>query len=517
MKLNIEIIFDNLPRRLPAQLLGVRKKELHLGRPEYYVGAEDTFCAGKLYVLRSEQLPKRPVIEKGAAVLCIGKSMYLPYYQEHCGVIQITDRVDLPVVFNLLTEIYNKYDAWSEELQAILNTSGQIKEMAACSQKIFDNPILVLDANFHFLVHSDYSTIDLSEWEKSLFRHSGEGDLPLPMLGTFLEHGELSTEKREAMLINILDSSTLCVNLFQDQVYSGCLIVDYRQRAHLPSDDALAEYLAKMIELALQKYTSTMSGGRSSLRSILQGLVNGLADVEQKWVLEGRQNGFEYICAKTQFSRHLAQLPLGYMCSVVEKTFPNSAAFEQEGAIICFIETGALLEKGKSYLQVFREYTTPMFAALNFDIGVSDPFQDIYNAQLYYLQACSALENGRIFAPSEHFYQFQDYALTELIINALGRFPVEMYFSDGFRKLLEHDAASSVSYIETLRTYLDKNMSITKTTDCLYINRSTLLERIARIKRELGVDLQDANERLRLQILLKALRIQEKMQRGASQ
>lgn len=99
-----------------------------------------------------------------------------------------------------------------------------------------------------------------------------------------------------------------------------------------------------------------------------------------------------------------------------------------------------------------------------------------------------------------------------MIINALGRFPVEMYFSDGFRKLLEHDAVSSVSYIETLRTYLDKNMSITKTTDCLYINRSTLLERIARIKRELGVDLQNANERLRLQILLKALQIQDEMQ-----
>ena len=314
------------------------------------------------------------------------------------------------------------------------------------------------------------------------------------------------------MLINILDSSTLCVNLFLEQIYSGCLIVDYRQRGHLPSDDALAQYLAQMIELALQKYTASASGGRSSLRSILQGLVNGLADMEQKWVLEGQQNGSEYICIKTQFNHRLAQLPMGYMCSVVEKTFSDSAAFEQDGAIVCFIETSSLLENGKSYLQVFREYTAPMFSTLNCDIGISDPFRDIYSAQLYYLQACSALENGRIFAPTDHFYQFQDYALTEMIVNAMGRFPVEMYFSEGFRRLLEHDDVSSVSYIETLRTYLDKNMSITKTTDCLYINRSTLLERIARIKRELGIDLQDANERLRLQILLKALRIQEEMQ-----
>ena len=171
----------------------------------------------------------------------------------------------------------------------------------------------------------------------------------------------------------------------------------------------------------------------------------------------------------------------------------------------------SLAETGKSCFQVFQEYAAHVFASLNFDIGISDPFQDIFSAQLYYLQACSALENGRIFAPGQHVYLFQDYALTELIVNALGRFPIEMYYSDGFRSLIEHDASSSVSYIETLRTYLDKNMSVTKTTASLYINRSTLLERIARIKRELGVDLQDAGERLRLQILLKALQIQETM------
>ena len=58
-------------------------------------------------------------------------------------------------------------------------------------------------------------------------------------------------------------------------------------------------------------------------------------------------------------------------------------------------------------------------------------------------------------------------------------------------------------------------MSITKTTASLYINRSTFLERIARIKRELGTDLQDPDERLRLEILLKALQIQESMHGGA--
>lgn len=65
---------------------------------------------------------------------------------------------------------------------------------------------------------------------------------------------------------------------------------------------------------------------------------------------------------------------------------------------------------------------------------------------------------------------------------------------------------------ETLRVYLKHNMSATKTAEALYLNRSTLLERLSRIKSLLDSDLSDPDERLRLQILLKALEIHNEIQ-----
>ncbi len=97
----------------------------------------------------------------------------------------------------------------------------------------------------------------------------------------------------------------------------------------------------------------------------------------------------------------------------------------------------------------------------------------------------------------------------ELIINAQSDLPLELYFSDGLRRLLAHDAESSTSYLQTLRTYLNHNMNVTRTASALYIHRSTLLERLSRIQRELGEDLENPDVRLRLQILLKALELQE--------
>ena len=148
---------------------------------------------------------------------------------------------------------------------------------------------------------------------------------------------------------------------------------------------------------------------------------------------------------------------------------------------------------------------------MNACFGISNPFEDIYQARLYYLQACAAMDNGRLFAPEQQFYFFQDFALKELVINAIGNLPMEMYYSEGLLRLKKHDESSGVSYVDTLRTYLNDNMSITKTTAHLYINKSTLVERLARIKRELGCDLNDPDERLRIQILLKAEKLYEEI------
>ena len=85
MKLNVEIIFDNLREQVPARLLGIQERGLHLGRPEHYLGTERTFHAGRFYVLRSEQLPQRSAVEKGAAILCIGKACICPITWNSAG------------------------------------------------------------------------------------------------------------------------------------------------------------------------------------------------------------------------------------------------------------------------------------------------------------------------------------------------------------------------------------------------------------------------------------------------
>ena len=57
-------------------------------------------------------------------------------------------------------------------------------------------------------------------------------------------------------------------------------------------------------------------------------------------------------------------------------------------------------------------------------------------------------------------------------------------------------------------------MSYSQTAQELYIHRSTVVDRISRIEREVDVNLKDPDTRLQLEIILKAMEIEDKVQQS---
>ena len=155
----------------------------------------------------------------------------------------------------------------------------------------------------------------------------------------------------------------------------------------------------------------------------------------------------------------------------------------------------------------------PLLRSMEMRAGMSDHVGDLLEAKAFFLQASIALENGTLLDPdASPLYKFQDYALAEMVVNSIGQFPIEMFYTSGLRKLVAHDAESPTSYIKTLKCFLDHNMNVTHTAKALYLHRSTLIERMERIRELLGDDLSDPDVRLRLALVFKAIELHDDMQ-----
>jgi DNA-binding PucR family transcriptional regulator len=90
---------------------------------------------------------------------------------------------------------------------------------------------------------------------------------------------------------------------------------------------------------------------------------------------------------------------------------------------------------------------------------------------------------------------------TAALLRALRASPVDAaYYLALVQPLREHDQMHVVGLTETLAAYLQCNGNVTHTAKMLFLHRSTLIHRLERIKSLTGVDINDAQVRVALQV-----------------
>lgn len=504
MKLNATIIFDNLKESMPAEIMGSSKKDLTLERPRFFSGDSDTFPENSLFVSRADKLPSRSNIKDGVVIVCIGDSMQLTYYKDRCCIIKLEADEDIFTVFNLLQGIFDKYDLFDSKVQHILDTTASIPDIATITADLLNVSVLILNSQFEILANTE-DPYSVGEDKNTLISKN----LDISLLGTFLEEGDFAMSERDPLLLNILDKNLLSTNLYYKDEYAGSLTFDYINRAYRQSDTSISLYLSKIIVKALKKLSSTYLDELDYFKNSIKDLVDCMpVEISYRIKLKKMIEKKHYVCAKMKLRDQKSKIPVTYVCSELESFFSQSIAFEHNTSIVAVICVDSLIDS-EAFMKKLEEKFTPFIETVRLRIGVSDVFTNLLDARMYYQQASAALSGGTFANPDLNYYNFQDYALIKLITNAVGDTSIEMYYSDGLRKLLKHDETASISYMDTLKVFLENNMSITSTASELFIHRTTLIDRIERIERELQIDLKDPSERLKLEIILKAKEIYE--------
>lgn len=506
MKLNADIIRTELSALYNIACSGPKTARLSLARPEFYMEDSSVFLAGHLYLATIEHLPKRPSIQKGAALVCIGDNVSLKYYRERLSLIVIRNKADFFKVFHTLQQIYDRYDEWEKTLYQDLLDDIDINRIIADSADILKRPVFVLDKSFKYIASASASGTP-----------NVRGFLNSQSLNEFMNDSDMMTERKGAILLELAGGRFLCVNLFnKEDAYEGCLCIEEGGLPFSSGDEGLAEFLAGILETALEHSPEMINDEQSSMKGLLQSLMMELPiSPAQRLILNAANRRDSYAALDLHFSDQSSQIPGGYVCDIFEETFPASYAFVYDTGIAGFINVSLLQdEKTGDYRPELVKRLTDLTGRLYLKAGISNDFDDLFDIRIHFSQAQSALENGSLLDPGKTVCWFHDYALTEMIINSLGGLPVEAYFPQGLREIRRHDESSGVSYMETLRVFLQENMSYTTAARKLYIHRSTLIDRIARIEKELHIDLSDPDQRLLLENLMKAIELEKKIRQN---
>ena len=119
-----------------------------------------------------------------------------------------------------------------------------------------------------------------------------------------------------------------------------------------------------------------------------------------------------------------------------------------------------------------------------------------------YREALGALTLGtRLFGPGRVTY-YADLGLYRLLLAMNGTAELRSFYQETLGKLFEHEKRGDGELIRTLEAYFAGRSSPTEAAERLHVHRNTLLYRLRRIQAVTGLDLDDPETRLALNLAL---------------
>ncbi len=498
MKLSAALLCEELGEVLSPRKIGGGFNRLCLGRPEFII-PPSTPLSGKLCIIPAPETQIDALAESDSCLICAGEPS--DGLLSGDGTVLITpSETDIFTLFNSVQQLYDTYDDWDSKLRRCISSRRDMQSIIDVSGSVFKNPLCFIDASFRFAAMSDYA------------RKGREGGdlVPKNAIDIFRSEtplGEVLTDRGDLIVqrCRMEDRNILSATLKSHQKFVvGILLTEH----HTPLRDSDAALLAHMADYVLTLFEYNAAMKKSSTLSLVTVFVQLL---DQQTVvqtdLSSALSVFDWKIGHTYEVFYL-KLPapefdynyLTYQGRQIEKQLPTALAIAYGGDIVVIHNITRSEDSA--------EQTSKLHAFLrsrNLSYGKSRMFHNISELRNHYAQAVYALSYGHAKCPAKIFHRFSDYCLEFMIEHCCGTQTPESLFPSGLAELMEHDREHGTQYYKSLYVYCEKKFNATHTADALHIHRTTLIDRMKRIRELVDVDFENPSERLHLLLTLELL------------
>jgi PucR family transcriptional regulator, purine catabolism regulatory protein len=171
--------------------------------------------------------------------------------------------------------------------------------------------------------------------------------------------------------------------------------------------------------------------------------------------------------------------------------------------IVCFIqlpENRALPNEAIAFAQEIFIKGLEEYPDANIRCGIGSLVNSLDKWQISFTEASKALEMAKRLKEIKPLY-YNDLSIYRLLILIENLPELQNLYNENLGKLISQK--DNLEIIPTLNAYFENNQNLSSTAKALFIHRNTLLHRLKRIGNISGIDFDNADTKLGLQIALK--------------
>lgn len=499
MLLNPSIIYEELSKEYAdTSFSGPALLNEHLKSPLLFIPGM-TLSPDTAYVGSAGSVPENTGFPEHCCLILAGTASVPSPYPD-TSVIMVGNAGSVEELYNSVQQIYEKIDAWSSEIVKLAMNDADIQTILNVSRPLFPNTfLLVLDQNYNVLATTAAPEVVMDE----------TGSTPPDVLSRFKSDPQYvnSRFQRGTYLYEgkYFDHKILLHNLFVNGEMRGTFSMAENGAAFTEGARFLFEHLAALIEYCYDHRAYSMTQNNSRPNEIFSDLLSGELPSEKQladalaplnWDLSDRYR-IAYIAIRE--ADRLIGTTL-YLCRKLELQFVSAFSMEYDGDIIILLNISRIGEHEDLSKAAFSAFLNQNLLSA----GISLEFDNLSFLRSYYLQAKAAYTIGSRTSPAPIHY-FTNVRVDYMIQNIASEIFPETLCPPALLKLRDSDRTRGTEYIKTLNTFFQNGMNASRTAKDLYINRSTLLERLSRLWTQLGIDPNLHEDRLYLILCMKIL------------
>lgn len=141
--------------------------------------------------------------------------------------------------------------------------------------------------------------------------------------------------------------------------------------------------------------------------------------------------------------------------------------------------------------------------ALNVTVGIGEVAHSVGDLHASYRQARRAIEIGRVYSPDRTIHVYRN-MLLERFLSDLSSETAEHYHNLLFNRSTARLFSEEMLY--TIEMFFKKDLNLSDTARQLYIHRNTLVYRLDKVQRQIGLDLRKFEDAVTFKMLLEMRR-----------
>ncbi|MGE5262654.1 MAG: helix-turn-helix domain-containing protein [Acidobacteriota bacterium] len=281
-----------------------------------------------------------------------------------------------------------------------------------------------------------------------------------------------------------------------------------------PFDRSVAERSAAACALEMAKAKAVSEAEKrvrgSFVDAVLSATVTPLEAAQwarrNKYDPDGRHASIVVEWAKKE---HPSNRRLETLVHGLAHTFEHAALVQaREAEVVIFnrLEPRQGIETARRAADSIRRQAAAEFPKDPLAIGIGRPVDALIGLRDSYREARQALFMARRLAEPNPLY-FGELNVYRLLFQLEYSPELVTFCNEIIGPLIEYDRAQGTDLVETLIAYFAHKGNLSQTAEALFVHRNTLLYRMERIKEISGLDLDNPETRLSIQLALRAHRL----------